>query len=105
MRASIVGNDASHDWSHVERVVRNARAIARLEGISDAEELFVIELGSLLHDISDYKYSGSATSGREEAGRVLQEAVRYPASIGYWNVQLRCVVLNRGSRKRPGQRS
>lgn len=79
VRASLVGNDASHDWSHVERVVRNARAIARLEGISDAEELFTIELGSLLHDISDYKYSGSATSGREEADRVLQDAVRYPA--------------------------
>lgn len=76
VRLALVGNDASHDWAHVERVVRNSRTIARLEGITDPQELFVIELGALLHDISDYKYSGSASSGREEAERVLQGAVR-----------------------------
>ena len=73
VRKSLVGNDASHDWAHVDRVVRNARTIARLEGITDPAELSIVELGALLHDIADHKYS--TASAIDEADKVLREAV------------------------------
>ena len=41
-----------HDWFHIERVWKNARLIAEEEG----GDLFVIELGALLHDIADHKF-------------------------------------------------
>jgi uncharacterized protein len=81
VRAALARNDASHDWAHVERVVRNASSIARIEGVHDPEELLIIELGALLHDIADYKYvqdAASCASARDEADRVLCEAVRAP---------------------------
>lgn len=43
-----------HDWFHIERVVRNAKKIAKQEG----GDLFVIELAALLHDIADWKFHG-----------------------------------------------
>jgi uncharacterized protein len=45
--------DSAHDWSHVERVWENARAIAATEPGADRE---VVELAALLHDIADWKY-------------------------------------------------
>lgn len=75
VRVALTGNDASHDWSHVERVVRNAKKIASLEGIVEPELLSIIEIGALLHDIADYKYTGSLTSGSEVAKRVMCETV------------------------------
>jgi uncharacterized protein len=74
VRAALQDNDASHDFSHIDRVVRNARAIARAEGVCDPREQFIIDLGALLHDISDYKYSGSDTAGAEAAELVLKTA-------------------------------
>jgi uncharacterized protein len=74
VRAALVENDASHDFAHIDRVIKNARTIACAEGISDTHELFVIELGALLHDISDFKYSGSDTSGAEAAEKLMVEA-------------------------------
>jgi uncharacterized protein len=44
--------DPGHDWSHIDRVRKNALYIARRE---DAD-LFVVELAALLHDVADYKF-------------------------------------------------
>ncbi|SNY28521.1 HD domain-containing protein [Paractinoplanes atraurantiacus] len=61
-----LGADATgHDWFHADRVRRTALRIAREEGA----DLFVVELTALLHDIADYKFSGS-----EEAGPQLAQA-------------------------------
>lgn len=48
----VTGEGTGHDWWHVERVIRNARKIARGEG----GDLFVIEIACLLHDIADWKF-------------------------------------------------
>lgn len=51
-------NDASHDWLHIERVVKNAKEIAKREALTHASlDLCLVEMAALLHDIGDYKYS------------------------------------------------
>src|SRR5208283_2273688 len=46
------GEGTGHDWWHVYRVWQNSLKIARNEKGAD---LFVVQLGALLHDISDWK--------------------------------------------------
>ncbi|KAF5843085.1 hypothetical protein DUNSADRAFT_2698 [Dunaliella salina] len=53
--------DASHDWDHVLRVRNMAKKLAAEEGL-DASTIAVIDLAATLHDVQDYKYSGSATA-------------------------------------------
>ncbi|MDP5100575.1 MAG: HD domain-containing protein, partial [Nonlabens sp.] len=45
--------EGGHDWFHIERVWKNAKLIAATEPDAD---LFVVELGALLHDIADSKF-------------------------------------------------
>ena len=41
-----------HDWYHIDRVRNNALKIAK----SENADLFLVELGALLHDIADHKF-------------------------------------------------
>ena len=61
-------SDASgHDWWHMYRVWQLAKTIAATEPEAD---MFIVELGALLHDIADWKFTG----GDMEAGpRVARE--------------------------------
>ncbi len=62
--------EGGHDWFHIERVWKNAREIAAGEEV----DLFVVELGALLHDIADYKFhDGDESLGPEIARNFLQE--------------------------------
>lgn len=82
VRGVMAGHDSSHDFSHVDRVRKTALRLAAEEvrsgggvactwlefcarthpqGIIDVE---VVELGALLHDVFDYKYSGACGRGR-----------------------------------------
>ncbi|MFI7677615.1 HD domain-containing protein [Actinophytocola sp. NPDC049390] len=54
-----------HDWWHADRVRRTALHIAEEEGADPV----VVELAALLHDVEDYKFSGS-----EEAGPAFAHA-------------------------------
>lgn len=46
-------NDSSgHDWFHIERVWKVAKQIA----IKENANVFIVELGALLHDIADHKF-------------------------------------------------
>jgi uncharacterized protein len=58
--------DSSHDWSHIERVWENARAIAATEADADTE---VVELAALLHDIADWKFHGGDLKAGPAAAR------------------------------------
>ncbi len=52
--------EGGHDWWHIERVWKNAKTIAQSESVN----LFIVELGALLHDIADHKF----TDGDESVG-------------------------------------
>ena len=44
-----------HDWWHIQRVLNNAIAIAKKEKRAD---MFIVQMGALLHDIADFKFNG-----------------------------------------------
>lgn len=50
-------NDVSHDYNHIKLVVKYSSIIAKKEGINKSRDLFHIQMGALLHDIGDHKYS------------------------------------------------
>ncbi|MEI6059742.1 MAG: HD domain-containing protein [Bacteroidota bacterium] len=52
--------EGGHDWWHIYRVWKKAIHIAQYENV----DLFIVELGALLHDIADSKFHG----GDEEIG-------------------------------------
>eukprot|EP00055_Hartaetosiga_balthica_P007822 m.27562 g.27562 ORF g.27562 m.27562 type:complete len:228 (+) comp5955_c1_seq1:116-799(+) len=64
VKAQMDQAEGSHDFYHVDRVRKSALNIAKLEGLS-GKDLLVVELGALMHDIEDYKYSGSETKCAE----------------------------------------
>ncbi|NLE35045.1 MAG: HD domain-containing protein [Bacteroidales bacterium] len=47
-------HDSGHGWSHIERVRRLALHIHEREGRGNRE---IIELGALMHDVGDHKFS------------------------------------------------
>lgn len=70
VQQSLKDAEGGHDWFHIQRVLTNARAIAAGEDV----DLFVVELGALLHDIADYKFhGGDETIGPQIARKFLKE--------------------------------
>ncbi|PCH76327.1 MAG: phosphohydrolase [Flavobacteriaceae bacterium] len=62
--------EGGHDWFHILRVWNNAKLIAKSEEVN----LFIVELGALLHDIADAKfYDGDETVGPKMAREFLEE--------------------------------
>jgi uncharacterized protein len=60
VKETLTGAEGGHDWWHIYRVWKLARHIAETE----TADLFIVELGALLHDIADAKFH----NGDEEAG-------------------------------------
>jgi len=60
VKDSLQNAEGGHDWWHIYRVWQTAKHIAKLEDV----DLFIVELGALLHDISDSKFH----DGNEEIG-------------------------------------
>ncbi len=72
--------EAGHDYWHILRVLKNAEKIAGKEG----GDLFVIRLGSLLHDIADSKfYQGDESIGPKIARDFLQQQEVDPEIIDH----------------------
>ncbi|MCG7333833.1 HD domain-containing protein [Sporosarcina sp. ACRSM] len=59
--------DASHDFAHIERVLRNAEMILQQESGADPQ---VVRLAVLLHDIDDVKYQ---SDDQPTASELLQK--------------------------------
>jgi len=68
VKEELKGNDGSHDWFHIDRVRTLALSLAEEEQITNLD---VVELAALLHDIRDWKYSGSETAGIEAVQEFL----------------------------------
>jgi uncharacterized protein len=69
VKKQLANAEGGHDWWHIYRVWQNAKTIAS----SESEDLFVVELGALLHDIADSKFhDGDELKGPEIASEFLQ---------------------------------
>eukprot|EP01132_Coremiostelium_polycephalum_P002134 gene2134-2631_t len=77
VKEELKGNDPSHDYEHVERVWNNAKYLAEKEGITDEDDLEIIEIAAILHDVRDYKYSGDENAGEHAVGQFLKQ-FNYP---------------------------
>ena len=49
--------DASHDWTHIERVRKNARKICDMELETNNQTINaeLVDIAIILHDVDDYK--------------------------------------------------
>lgn len=54
--------DASHDYSHIQRVLHNAKFIVKKETYVSCN-MNVVTLAALLHDIGDSKYTNLDEDG------------------------------------------
>ena len=69
VKKTLEGAEGGHDWFHIQRVYNNAKLIAEGENVN----LFVIELGALLHDIADSKFhDGDESIGPKKAASFLR---------------------------------
>ena len=69
VKTTLAGAEGGHDWWHIYRVWPLAKHIASTENV----DLFVVELGALLHDIADVKFhDGDETVGPQKAQEFLQ---------------------------------
>lgn len=70
VKKKLVAAEGGHDWYHTERVLNNAKLIAKTEKADN----FIVALGALLHDIADAKFhEGDETIGPKIAREFLFE--------------------------------
>lgn len=68
IKKEFAGDSSGHDWWHIYRVWKMAKEIAEKEG----GDMFVIELGALLHDIGDWKFNDDLKAGSKKAKELLK---------------------------------
>ena len=69
VKKTLEASEGGHDWFHVNRVYKNALLIAKSENV----DIFVVQLGALLHDIADSKfYDGDESIGPKKARAFLK---------------------------------
>lgn len=69
VKSTLEGAEGGHDWFHIDRVWKNAKLIAQTENA----DLFIVELGALLHDIADAKFhNGDESVGPKKARDFLE---------------------------------
>ena len=58
VKMKLEGEGSGHDWWHIVRVFNNALDITKKEKLiyEGNIDIFVVELGALLHDIADHKF-------------------------------------------------
>jgi len=83
LKKKFAAEGTGHDWWHIERVLNNATAIAKREKGAD---LFIVQLGALLHDIADWKFHG----GDDKAGN--RASIKWLKSVGADEATIKKVV-------------
>ena len=69
VKETLEGAEGGQDWFHIERVYKNAQLIAKEENVN----LFIVEIGALLHDIADAKFhDGDESIGPKKAAAFLR---------------------------------
>lgn len=72
VKETLLDAEGGHDWWHIYRVWQLSKHI----GATEQAQLFVVELGALLHDIADSKFN----DGNEEIGP--RKAKEFLKSLG-----------------------
>ncbi|MGC1632901.1 MAG: HD domain-containing protein [Gelidibacter sp.] len=68
VREQLANAEGGHDWFHIQRVLNNAMLISKNEDV----DVFIVQLGALLHDIADSKFhNGDETVGPRVAREFL----------------------------------
>lgn len=74
VKQSLANAEGGHDWWHIYRVWKTAKHLAEDEKV----DLFVVELGALLHDIADSKFhNGDESVGPKKAREFLSSQQVY----------------------------
>ncbi len=76
VKISLADAEGGHDWWHIYRVWKTARHIAQNENV----DIFIVELGALLHDIADSKFHGGDEEIGPERARNFMESIHIQAS-------------------------
>lgn len=80
VKRTLKNAEGGHDWFHILRVWNNAKLIAQNEAV----DLFIVELGALLHDIADSKFhNGDESVGPKVASEFLQKQQVSPEIIDH----------------------
>lgn len=74
VRRTLEGDGTGHDWWHIHRVRNTALTIA----YEEQADLFIVELGALLHDIADWKFHGGDLSVGPQKARLWLESQQVP---------------------------
>lgn len=73
MKGELEGEGSRHDWWHIFRVWKLAKRI----GEEEKADMFVVELGALLHDIGDPKLNdGNVKKGKQKVSDWLKKWAR-----------------------------
>lgn len=68
VKETLANAEGGHDWFHIQRVLNNTKLIAEGEQV----DLFIVQLGALLHDIADAKFfDGDESVGPKKARTFL----------------------------------
>jgi len=80
VKRSLENYESGHDWWHINRVWNLSKRIARDERV----DLYVVELGALLHDIADSKFhDGDETVGPVKSRQFLQSLYVRPTAVDH----------------------
>lgn len=94
VKTTLANAEGGHDWWHIQRVWKLARHIAETE----PGDLFVIELGALLHDIADPKFNhGDEEAGPRKASDFLNKLEVTPKVVSHVENIIRHVSFKGGN--------
>lgn len=69
--------EGGHDWWHIYRVWKSARHIAQHEDV----DIFIVELGALLHDIADSKFHGGDENIGPRRAREFLQSIQVDSEV------------------------
>ena len=97
VRRTLEADRTGHDWWHVYRVWKNAIQIGKEENA----DLFIVQLGALLHDIADWKFNNGDESVGVRTARCWLERLEVNDNI----ISHVCTIVQEISFKGAGVKS
>ncbi len=77
VKETLADAEGGHDWWHIYRVWKSAKHIAQHENV----DIFIVELGALLHDIADSKFHGGDENIGPMRAREFLQSIQVDAQV------------------------